>query len=373
MQFFSMLALMGAAVALPSSGSSLQPERPQEAASDATVRALSRRRYGGELKRDINLWAEMARRGPATALPQVRGSSQLWAANHSSLPKDFTWSNHNGIDYLNPQRNQHIPRYCGSCWAFASTAVLADRWNVKQKKEDPQNAFYPVALSVQALLSCGNAINNCGTCEGGDDAKVYELAATKGLVHSSCSEYMAMDTLCGDVIGFDKQHGMESRPECYNCDEDNRCWLIQKHKRLWSSQPYSVEGEANIMAEIREHGPIACAIMATDKMEHEYGENCMAPPGPNSVHAAAGAHCITGTFREEPPDSDARINHVVEMVGWGTDQHGNDYWTIRNSWGTEWGDQGFMNIVRDSNNGPLGRGNNLLETQCGAAKVLKYE
>ena len=373
-----LLGLLSGAAALP--GRALQPEHSggigldtaaasAPAPESAAARKLSRRRYGGELKRDISLWAEMARRTP-TARP--RGASQLIAAN-ISLPKDFTWADHDGINFLTPQRNQHIPRYCGSCWAFASTSVLADRWNVRQHKETPSRAFKPVLLSVQSVLSCGNEINGCGTCEGGDDAKVYELAATHGLVHQACSEYMAMDTKCGDMIGFDHATGMESRPPCYNCDEKNRCWVIQNHKRLWSTQAYAIDGEDAMMQEIREHGPIACAIMATDKMEHDFGPNCMSPPPANSVHAANGAHCITGTFMEALPDSDARINHVVEVVGWGTDQHNNDYWTIRNSWGTEWGDQGFMNIVRDSNKGPLGTGNNLLETQCGAARVLRYE
>ena len=403
-----LLGLLSGAGALP--GHALQPDRSEgiglaasasaPASESPATRKLSRRRYGGELKRDISLWAEMARRTP-TARP--RGASQLIAAN-ISLPKDFTWADHNGINFLTPQRNQHIPRCalcqrsnelgtnpthspdvahdvgpslrcadCGSCWAFASTSVLADRWNVKQHKENPSKAFQPVLLSVQSILSCGNELNGCGTCEGGDDAKVYELAATHGLVHQACSEYMAMDTKCGDVIGFDHATGMESRPPCYNCDEKNRCWVIQNHKRLWSTQAYAIDGEEAMMQEIREHGPIACAIMATDKMEHDFGPNCMSPPPANSVHAANGAHCITGTFMEALPDSDARINHVVEVVGWGTDQHNNDYWTIRNSWGTEWGDQGFMNIVRDSNKGPLGNGNNLLETQCGAARVLRYE
>ena len=126
----------------------------------------------------------------------------------------------------------------------------------------------------------------------------------------------------------------------------------------------------------------------------------------------------TGTFHEDKPETDSRINHVVEIVGWGTDEYQNDYWTIRNStplpacpavkrsvrssvqvsvapyaelvladlpqitccarfvdagWGTEWGDEGFMNIVRDTNRGPVGTGNNLLETQCGAAIPTRYE
>merc|ERR1711937_831349 len=109
--------------------------------------------------------------------------------------------------------------------------------------------------------------------------------------------------------------------------------------------------------------------MATDKMEHEYGETCLDPPGEGVVNAKPGTGCMLGTFQEKQNDADSRINHVVEVVGFGTDEKGNDYWHVRNSWGSSWGDAGYMKIVRDSNRGPLGVGNNLIETQCVAAKV----
>ena len=45
------------------------------------------------------------------------------------------------------------------------------------------------------------------------------------------------------------------------------------------------------------------------------------------------------------------VNHAVLAVGYGTDlETGMDYWLIKNSWGTEWGDQGFFKVVRGVNN-----------------------
>jgi hypothetical protein len=42
------------------------------------------------------------------------------------LPKRFTWSNANGTNYLTRSLNQHIPQYCGSCWAHAAVSALSE-------------------------------------------------------------------------------------------------------------------------------------------------------------------------------------------------------------------------------------------------------
>lgn len=82
------------------------------------------------------------------------------------LPQYFWWGNHNGTNYLTLQRNQHIPVFCGSCWAFATTSALSDRIKIKRKAQWPD-----IHLSPQVLLSCDLLDRGCG---GGDTITAYE-------------------------------------------------------------------------------------------------------------------------------------------------------------------------------------------------------
>lgn len=77
------------------------------------------------------------------------GASPRKSVPMENIPENFTWANVSGVNFINNVWNQHIPEYCGSCWAFAATDVINDRIKIMR------NAAWPdIQLSMQVLLSC---------------------------------------------------------------------------------------------------------------------------------------------------------------------------------------------------------------------------
>ena len=95
-----------------------------------------------------------------------RAHQQLRVAD---LPSDWDWRNVNGTgdNWLTESRNQHIPEYCGSCWAHATTSALSDRIKIAR------NAAWPdVNLSPQNLISNDDQGDDMG-CHGGDNITAF--------------------------------------------------------------------------------------------------------------------------------------------------------------------------------------------------------
>lgn len=278
--------------------------------------------------RDNLLWEQM-RNGT-----YLRSPESIDTLDVDSLPESFSWKDVNGTNFLSATRNQHIPTYCGSCWAMGSTSSLADRLNIMRG-----GAWPSAYLSVQNVITLGNSKTQCGDCNGGDDGPVYKYAKEFGIPDEGCMNYMAKN-----------KAPLLWRSGCYTCKPSGfpACKAIKTYKKLRVSEFGDVSGYEKMKAEIFKRGPISCGVEATDKLEAYSG----------GIFSQAG-------------DS---INHIVSVAGWGVDPKTKDeYWVMRNSWGEPWGEEGFARIVTSKNKGPAGTKNIAIETKCGFGVVSGFE
>ena len=230
----------------------------------------------------------------------------------SQLPKAWDWGNVNGTNYLSWNKNQHIPVYCGSCWAQGTTSSLADRFNILLKDKNPT----PVALNAQVIVNCGAG----GSCEGGNPGGVYEFAHEEGIPDSSCEQYVAHDPKSTRCEAIDKCKDCTWPPCPVGETCQDKCWAVE-YKKYYASHYYSLSGADKMKKELYAHGPISCGVQATDKFEAYTG----------------------GIYKEH--HLFPMINHEIAVVGWGVDESsGEEYWIGRNSWGTYWGENGFFKM-----------------------------
>lgn len=215
------------------------------------------------------------------------------------LPDAWDWRNISGVNYASLSRNQHIPQYCGSCWAHGSTSALNDRIAILRKHAWPE-----VEVAPQHLINCEGG----GDCDGGDAGAAYSFMNGEGIVEESCAPYQAIN-------------GLSCKPACKTCLGFNETCNPVKNFTLWKVSEYgSAFGAHKMKAELYARGPLACSIDATSKLESYTG----------------------GVFREFNPLP--MPNHIVSVVGWGN-ENGQEYWIVRNSWGTYWGENGWFRIV----------------------------
>jgi len=247
---------------------------------------------------------------------------QTQQTSSDTLPEAFSWSNVDGVNYLTKNLNQHIPSYCGSCWAHGSISALSDRIKIIRKAQFPD-----IQLSIQFLLNCQFG----GSCMGGDHLAAYKSIKEYGNIpFEDCMVYQACSSDSNEIACANKpDFTCDPINVCRTCDtfssHGGKCVPIHYYPNATIASFGSVKGADNMKNEIFNNGPIACGINANEIDDYHGGIL-------------------------DVPDARKMINHIISIVGWGIDANtDNQYWIIRNSWGSYWGEMGFMRLSMGEN------------------------
>ena len=204
-------------------------------------------------------------------------------------PAEIDWRTKGAVTEI---KNQFL---CGSCWAFSATGSLEGQHFRKTGKL--------VSLSEQNLLDCSRSYGNQG-CGGGLPGLAFKYVSANH--------------------GLDTEDSYPYQCNATQCHEDTNCKFskatIGATEKGYADLP---DGDEDALAK------------------------AMATVGPVSVAIDASHHSFmfySQGIYEEPACSHEDIDHAVLIVGYGP-----DYWIIKNSWGTEWGEEGYMKMKRGVN------------------------
>ncbi|CAJ1377372.1 unnamed protein product [Effrenium voratum] len=235
------------------------------------------------------------------------------------MPSEFTWCDKDGKNYCTMSRNQHIPQYCGSCWAHGAISALGDRIKIAR-----QGAGVDINLAVQHLLNCGGV----GTCRGGTVDGPYQWLKGisekgTGISYETSNPYVACSSDSSE--GFCPHVDTSCKPVnvARTCgsfsQEGGPCTGLSDYPNATITDYGSISGADAMMKEIFHRGPISCGVDAQPLLNYEQG--------------------IT-------TDEGESVDHVVSVVGWGTDKKQGMYWIVRNSWGEFWGEMGYFRVAK---------------------------
>eukprot|EP00761_Pharyngomonas_kirbyi_P013677 gb/GECH01013706.1/.p1 GENE.gb/GECH01013706.1/~~gb/GECH01013706.1/.p1 ORF type:complete len:500 (+),score=98.39 gb/GECH01013706.1/:1-1500(+) len=232
-------------------------------------------------------------------------SSLFESSVFETLPEHLDWRNVSGVNYVTPVRDQGT---CGSCYAFASTAMFEARIRVRSLGKKTE------IISPQEIVSCSEYSQGCA---GGFPYLISKYGQDFAVVPESCFPYQDSN---GDQVSCSKQI----------CDSPKR-WITE-HRYVGGY--YGASIEKLMRAEIKENGPIAVSFEVHSDF-HNYKGGIYRYSGSDEILEANG-------YRPWEP-----TNHVVLIVGWGVSpDDGTKYWIVKNSWGKNWGENGYFRIVR---------------------------
>lgn len=186
---------------------------------------------------------------------------------------------------------------CTASWAITAASALSNRFCIA----DPDQYSW-LSLSPQQLISCDKSNR---ACEGGDIDTVWNYIEQEGLVSELCFPYQADGTVA--------------------CASKTKCSPAETP--LKGSSHCVLNNEAMIKREVMTHGPVVAPLFLMDDfLVYKSGIYKEMPT----------ATTLTAANRQ-------KLLHAVKIIGWGKSE-GKSYWTIENSFGKDWGEEGFGKV-----------------------------
>jgi C1A family cysteine protease/BarA-like signal transduction histidine kinase len=220
-----------------------------------------------------------------------------------TLPTQFDWRNYNGHSYIGSIRDQG---QCGSCYAFGASAAAEGTYNWAMGKYDTNVANFSEAYIAFCLSAYYSGFDGCN----GANYDYDELKALveKGIVDDSVFPYSDTLTSCA-VPG------------------------VTPSVKFTSWYRVLCGDTAAIKTAIMTYGVVDAAVYVDSAFQAYSG----------------GIYENTDTSCSGTPCYYTATDHAIALVGWGVDAAtGKEYWILRNSWGTSWGESGYMRIAMTS-------------------------
>jgi C1A family cysteine protease len=229
---------------------------------------------------------------------------ELSVFNLNNMPLSFDWR----TKYETPVGSQGG---CGSCWTFSTAGDVEGKWFLATGEV--------IELSKQQLVACDQNVGLSEGCNGGLPLEAYQyIARIGGLTSEADYPYKS---ICAGCNGY-----YSGTP---TCDVDQVTAGLQSssvaHVGGWQAVALGEEYESLLATALVKNGPISILLNADGMEYYLYGI------------ADAVDEC----------DSNY-LDHAVVLVGFGIED-GVSYWIIKNSWATDWGEDGYFRAIRGSN------------------------